>query len=379
MPAAVYSPFEARARERSDPVFALHVGDTWRPPFEGARAEDLKVDEIAGLHNYTDTQGLPPLVDALCEKLRARNGLACERDQLLVGAGATGVLACAVGSVVDPGDEVLILAPFWPLIRGIVQAFRGVPVEVPFYDRIFDLEEALAALEERTSERTVALYVSTPSNPTGRVLPGDWLEAFAEFARRHDLWLLSDEVYEDYVYRGEHVSLAPLAPERTVAVHSFSKAYGMAGNRVGYLAAPREWAAQARKIATHTFYGAPTPGQWAALRALEGGAGWIAESREAYREVGAQAAALLGQEAPAGSTFLFLDVSAQLGARGLEGFLADCFEDGVLVAPGASSGQDYGDWVRLCYTALPPEKALEAVRRLARRCGRDVPPVAAES
>ena len=198
MPAAVYSPFEARARERSDPVFALHVGDTWRPPFEGARAEDLKVDEIAGLHNYTDTQGLPPLVDALCEKLRARNGLACERDQLLVGAGATGVLACAVGSVVDPGDEVLILAPFWPLIRGIVQAFRGVPVEVPFYDRIFDLEEALAALEERISERTVALYVSTPSNPTGRVLPGDWLEAFAEFARRRDLWLLSDEVYEDY-------------------------------------------------------------------------------------------------------------------------------------------------------------------------------------
>ncbi|MEC9052249.1 MAG: aminotransferase class I/II-fold pyridoxal phosphate-dependent enzyme, partial [Actinomycetota bacterium] len=143
------------------------------------------MDEIAGLHNYIDTQGLPPLVDALVEKVREHNGLACERDQVLVGAGATGVLANAVGSIVDPGDEVLILAPFWPLIRGIVQTFRGVPVEVPFYDCVESLDEAVAALEARRSERTVALYVSTPSNPTGRVIPGDWLQAFAEFARRH--------------------------------------------------------------------------------------------------------------------------------------------------------------------------------------------------
>ncbi len=367
MPGAVYSPFADRLRDHPGPLYPLHVGDTWRPPCVGARVEDLRVDEIAGLHNYIDTQGLPPLVDALVEKLRERNGLACERDQVLVGAGATGVLANAVGSIVDPGDEVLILAPFWPLIRGIVQAFRGVPVEVPFYDCVESLDEAVAALEARCSERTVALYVSTPSNPTGRVIPGDWLQAFAEFARRHDVWLLSDEVYEDFVYRGEHVSLGPMAPERTISVYSFSKAYGMAGNRVGYLAAPSALAAQARKIGTHTAYAAPTAGQWAALRALEEGADWISESRAAYREVGDEAAALLGLEPPGGSTFFFLDVRPHLDERGLDGFLADCFEDGVLVAPGGSSGRDYGDWVRLCYTAVPPAEALEAVRRLARR------------
>ena len=369
MPGAVYSPFADALRDHPGPVFPLHVGDTWRPPCPGARAEDLRVDEIEGLHNYADTQGLPPLVDALVEKLRAKNGLACERDQVLVGAGATGVLATAVGSIVDPGDEVLILAPFWPLIRGIVQAFRGQPVEVPFYDRIETCADALAALEERVGSRTVALYVSSPSNPTGRVIPGDWLEALAEFARRHDLWLLSDEVYEDYVYRGQHVGVAPLAPERTISVFSFSKAYGMAGNRVGYLVAPRELAAQARKIATHTFYGAPTAGQWAALRALEGGGDWVEASRASYREVGEAAAQRLGVPPPEGATFFFLDVGPRLDERGLEGFLADCFEDGVLLAPGASSGRDYGNWVRLCYTAVPPEEALEAVDRLARRLG----------
>ena len=366
MPGAVYSPFADRLRDHPGPVFPLHVGDTWLPPCEGARAEDLRVEEIDHLHNYVDTQGLPALVDALVEKVRAKNGLACERDQLLVGAGATGSLATAVGSVVDPGDEVLILAPFWPLIRGIVQAFRATPVEVPFYDRIESLDEALAALEARRSTRTVALYVSTPSNPTGRVIPGDWLEAFAAFARRHDLWLISDEVYEDFVYRGEHVCMGGFAPERSISVYSFSKAYGMAGNRVGYLVAPRELAAQARKVGTHTFYAAPTAGQWASLRALETGDAWIAEARKSYQEVGEAAAALLGQAPPGGSTFLFLDVRPHLGARGLDGFLADCFEDGVLVAPGGSSGEAYGDWIRLCYTAMPPEQALEGVRRLAR-------------
>ena len=366
MPDAVYSPFADRLRDHPGPVFPLHVGDTWRPPCKGARAQDLRVEDIDHLHNYIDTQGLPPLVDALVEKVRAKNGLACERDQVLVGAGATGSLATAVGSVAGPGDEVLILAPFWPLIRGIVQAFRATPVEVPFYDCVDTLGDALAALEARCSARTVALYVSTPSNPTGRVIPGDWLEAFAAFARRHDLWLLSDEVYEDFVYHAEHVCMGGFAPERTISVYSFSKAYGMAGNRVGYLVAPPELTAQARKVGTHTFYAAPTAGQWASLRALETGDAWIAEARESYQQVGNEAAQLLGQVSPGGSTFLFLDVRPYLDARGLGGFLADCFEDGVLVAPGGSSGEAYGDWVRLCYTAMPPDQALEGVRRLAK-------------
>lgn len=369
MPGAVYSPFADRLRDVKGPVFPLHVGDTWLPPCEGARAEDLRVEEIPQLHNYVDTRGLPPLIDALVEKMRAKNGISCEPEQILVGAGATGALATAVGSIVDPGDEVLILAPFWPLIRGIVQAFRAKPVEVPFYDRVASQQEAEKALESLLSPRTVALYVSSPSNPTGRVIAGEWMEAFAAFARRHDLWLLSDEVYEDFVYRGEHVGLLPLAPERTIAVYSFSKAYGMAGNRVGYLVAPPELTAQARKIGTHTFYAAPTAGQWAALGALERGDAWIEHARASYRKVGMAAAQLLGQEVPDGSTFLFIDVSAHLDERGLDGFLSDCFDDGVLLAPGGSAGEAYRQWIRLCYTAVPPEDALEAIRRLASRLG----------
>ena len=244
MPAAVFSPVAHRAAEVAGPVFPLHVGDTWLEPFEGARMEALRVAEHPGMHRYCETAGLPPLLEALVEKLRARNRLAVGREDVLVTAGATSGISCAVAALTDPGEEVLILAPFWPLVRGIVRSQRAVPVEVPFFDRVHSAGDAVAAIEERLSPRSVALYFSNPSNPSGRVLPRAWLEALAELARRADLWVISDEVYEDYVYRGEHASFATLAPERTISVFSFSKAYGMAGNRVGYLAAPGGLAAR---------------------------------------------------------------------------------------------------------------------------------------
>jgi aspartate/methionine/tyrosine aminotransferase len=199
------------------------------------------------------------------------------------------------------------------------------------------------------------------------VLPPDWVEALAAWARRRDLWILSDEVYEAFVYRGEHAPTARFAPERTLTAGSFSKTYGMAGNRVGFLAGPAPAVAEAHKVSVHSAYHAPTAAQLAALRALEGGAAWVKAARESYAQVGREAAALLGLPPPEGSCFLFADASARLDARGLGGFLADCFADGVVVAPGASAGADYERWVRLCYTALPPAEALEGVRRLARR------------
>jgi len=365
MPAAVYAP-TARAAVRRD-VCPLNVGDTWMEPFVGGRMEDIHQRDHPGVNRYSPPKGLPDLVDAIVEKVRTRNGIACERESVLVAAGATGALCTAIGMLADPADEVLILAPFWPLIRGIVQAFRATPVEVPFFDRVDSVEAAVEAVRERITDRSVALYVSTPSNPTGRVLPRAWLEALAELARRHDLWLISDEVYEDFVYDGEHVSIGAFAPERCLSTYSFSKAYGMAGFRIGYLVGPGAAVTQAEKIATHTFYCAPTAGQIAGLHALRDGREWVERARERYRAVGAETAALLGLPPPQGSTFHFVDVSRHLSETGIAGFLEACYDDGVALAPGASSGAAYESWVRLCYTAAPPEQVIAAVRKLAAR------------
>lgn len=369
MPGAVYSPLGERLQSHVGPIHPLHVGDTWREPFEGGRMEDLAQAADPEMNRYSATRGLPELVDTIVEKAIARNELPCERNGVVVTGGATAGLSCVVGALTEPGDEVLILAPFWPLIRGIVQGWRARAVEVPFHDRVASAGEAVAAVAARATGRTVALYVSTPSNPAGRVVPAEWLEALAGFARREGLWLLSDEVYEDLVYRGEHVSLGRFAPERTVTAFSFSKSYGMAGYRVGYVIGPPAVMAEVHKLHVHSTYSAPTPSQLAALRALRDGDAWLAETRRLYQRAGDDAAAVLGVAPPEGSTFLFLDVADRLDERGMLGLLEDVFEDGVVLAPGAAAGSDYAGWVRLCYTAAPPEQVAHAVRVLAKRLG----------
>ena len=356
------SPFSA-AVIAAPPEFALHVGDSWRAPAECARTERFAEAEHPGLHRYPSTQGMPELIEAVVAKLGSANALAAQPENVLITAGATGALSCAIGSLASPGDEILILAPFWPLIRGMVRTFRAVPVEVPFYDRVASAAEAVEAVRSRHSPRCVALYVSTPSNPSGRLLPGEWLEALADFARRENLWLLSDEVYEDYAYAAPHVSLGRFAPERTFSAFSFSKAYAMAGDRIGYLHGPSMGIAHARKIATHTFYTAPTVGQRAALGALTGASAWLAETRASYRHAGSDAARTLGVAVPQGGCFLFLP----LGGRSVDAFLDACLAEGVALAPGSASGEAYTDWVRLCFTALPPERMGEAVRRVAKQ------------
>ena len=367
MPGAIYSPFaDASARDdaTSEPIVPLHVGDTWRDPFPGARSEDLASADHPRLHAYGDTRGLPELIDRIAAKLREQNGLHHPPEEVLVTAGATGGLAALAGAALSPGDELLILAPFWPLIRGIAQSFRATPVEVPFFDRVTSRDEAVAAVEGRLSPRSRALYVSTPSNPTGRTIPADWLEALADLARRRDLWVFADEVYEHYVYAGEHVSMARFAPERTVSVFSASKSYAMAGQRVGYLAGPERLLVEARKIGTHLYYHAPIVGQRTLLAALEKGEAWLAEATAQDGVVGKQVAELLGLPPPEGGTFLFLDLRGRLDARGLDGFLADCFDRRVLVAPGGSCGEAYSEWVRISFTAAPPDRVLDAVSRL---------------
>ncbi len=225
-------------------------------------------------------------------------------------------------------------------------------------------------MERAVGPRTVALYVNTPSNPTGQVLDLDTLGRLVELARRHDLWLWTDEVYDLYSWGAPHPYALPLAPERTFSAWSFSKAYGMAGNRCGCVVGPADVMPHLRKVSTHAFYSTPTAAQLAGVRALSGvGDAWAADAARRYAEVGAECARRLGVPPPDGSTFLFLDVAHALDARGLEGLLFELADDGLFLAPGTSFGP-YPTHVRLCFTSAPPEVVLRGVDVLVRRLGR---------
>ena len=293
-----------------------------------------------------------------------------ERSQLVVTGGATAGLSNAVGAVAEAGDEVLLLSPHWPLIDGICRSFGARPVEVPFFGVAESPESVVEAVERELGPRTVALYLNTPNNPSGRVIPRESLEALVEFARRESLWLLFDDVYEDYQYEGEHAYGLSLAPERAFTACSFSKAFGMAGYRCGWLVGPPAPMEGALKLHTHNVYSAPTASQVAALRVLSGaGEAWLSESRALYAETGRKAAKRLGVAPPEGSTFLFLDVAEALGDGSLETFLEGCADDGLFVAPGPSFGP-YPTHVRVCYTAAPPDVVMRGIEILARRLGR---------
>jgi len=347
----------------------LHIGDTWMEPPEGCRMEDLTVAEHPGMHRYTPVPGLPALRDRIAKLQTQKTGVRTEREQVLVTAGATAGLAAAAAALVGPGEELLLAAPYWPLIAGAVRSFHAEPVAAPLMTEATTADEAVACFERCRTERTVAVYWNTPHNPTGRVMPREWLVALTDWARRRELWILSDEVYEDYVYQGRHVPARSLAPERTIAAHSFSKAYGMTGNRCGYLVGPAAAIEAIERITTNLHYSACTASQLAALNALDGpGSAWVREARPRYAELGRMAAEALGLAPPEGSTFLFPDVSAALDERGLPGLLTDLAEAGVLVAPGPTFGP-YPTRVRLCFTAAEPDAVRRGVAILAERLG----------
>ncbi|MDX1383067.1 MAG: pyridoxal phosphate-dependent aminotransferase [Thermoanaerobaculia bacterium] len=367
---SVFTALAAKLRAFPGEVFPFHVGDTWLAPPEGSRMENLSERSDPGMHRYSQPEGLPRLADLLVERSVARTGIEARRQSVLVTTGATGGLGAIVGALVEPGDEVILLAPYWPLIEGIVRAFHGVPVDVPIADAEA-AEAVVAALESAIGDRTVAVYLNTPNNPTGRTLPRAWLEAIATLAIARNLWIIADEVYEDLVYRGEHVYTRSLAPEHTFSAHSFSKCWAMAGNRCGWVVGPDTAMTELRKVGTHSFYAAPTASQLAACRLLEDPAAeaWIESTRSLYRELGDEAAAALGVPPPGGGTFLFFDTADYLDERGLEGFLLDCAERGIFLAPGSSFGP-YPTHARMCFTAAPPDVTRRGVAQMARLLGR---------
>jgi len=366
----VYSALVEKARHLPGPIFPLHVGDTYRPPPEGARAEDQRAADHPRLHAYAPVGGEPALLEALRRRLAARHGLSLGDGQLQVMPGATGAFATILAALLDPGEELLLPSPFWPLIRGIATSRGCRAVEVPFWTRLgepgFDAE---AALERAVTPRTAAIYVNDPHNPTGRLLDVATQDAIARVARRHDLWVLADGAYDDLVYapRARPSWLREELADRTVVTATVSKSYALAGARIGWTFGPPGAMAAIRGVQTFMHYCAARPMQLAAARALEGGEAWLAEARTEYAAAGRAAAAVFGVPPPEAGTFLFVDAAPWLApGEPLEGLLDRLLAAGVLVTPGSACGKDFPTSIRLCFTAVPPAELAEALGRIAR-------------
>ena len=366
--------FEAAARARAleatgRSVIHLEIGE---PDFDTPSnvREAAKTALDAGATHYPPFAGIPDLRAAIAEDSAARKGFPIDPSQVFVTVGGKGVMVYAILALVDPGDEVIVPDPGYPIYESLTRFIGGTPVPIPLrMENEFRLDvDELASL---ITPKTKLLVVNSPANPTGGVLTPSDIERIAELAVRHDLLVLADEIYARILYDGaEHVSLASLPgmADRTIVLDGFSKTYAMTGWRLGYAIVPK-WLEKAYgTLIINTVSGATAFAQAGAVEALRGPQGEVDDMVTEFRARrdlivdGLNDISGVRCLLPRGAFYVFPDIAAT-GLTGAE--LADRLlpETGVCVLAGTAFGQVGRDHIRISY-ANSRENLTEALGRL---------------
>ncbi len=277
--------------------------------------------------HYVQTTGIPPLVALIADKLRRKNRLPiASPDEVMVTSGGIHGLYAVCQAILEPRAEVLLPDPEWPPARGNLLAARAVPVPYRLYESR-DWRPDVAEMAALVTPRTRAIYINSPHNPTGGVLPREDLASIAELATARDLWVLSDEAYEDVLYdHHEHVSIGSLPGlhPRVISIYTFSKTYAMTGLRLGYIAvenaAMRD---RLRKVLFYTVSNTSSLIQYGGVGALEGSQEIVNEFRAElaarrdvfYRGLCQAAPGVLSGNPPAGAFYAFVHVNPEWCAR----------------------------------------------------------------
>ncbi|HKZ19427.1 MAG TPA: aminotransferase class I/II-fold pyridoxal phosphate-dependent enzyme [Acidimicrobiia bacterium] len=323
-----------------------------------------------GFTKYGPNGGLLSLRELLAAKIAKVDGYEVEPDQVVVTPGGMNALSSTFLALLDAGDEVLIPTPGFPNMDQMVMLYGGVPVFYPLAPDNGFLPD-LARLEQAVTARTKVVFVNTPSNPTGAVFPSGLVEELVTFCQRHDLWMLSDEVYDELLLEEglEHTAAGRFDTDgRVVTVHSFSKVYAMTGWRVGYAVASPAMADNLRKLQEPQVSCPSTVSQKAAEAALLGPRRPFDEMLEAYRQrrlaaVDAASAAGLTAVRSQGTLYMLVDISSW-PRPSLDFALSLLEQRGVSVAPGSVFGPAGEGWIRI---SLAAEEAdiVDGITRIA--------------
>jgi aspartate aminotransferase len=334
-------------------------------------------------HRYTPAGGLPELKAAIAEKTRRDSGYDVAPAQVLVTNGGKQAIYEAFATILDPGDEVLLPAPYWTTYPEAIRLAGGVPVEV-LADETQDYKVTPAQLEAARTERTKVLLFNSPSNPTGAVYSRAEVEAIGGWLVEHGLWVLTDEIYEHLVYDGlETASLPVVVPEladRCIVVNGVAKTYAMTGWRVGWLVGPADVVKAATNLQSHATSNVSNVAQRAALAAVAGDLSAVAEMRTAFDRRRRTIVTMLNEidgvvcPEPKGAFYAYPSVKGLLG-RTVAGVtpttsteLAEVILDEVEVA--AVPGEAFGSpgYLRFSY-ALGDDDLVEGITRLQKLFG----------
>ncbi|HKX10931.1 MAG TPA: pyridoxal phosphate-dependent aminotransferase [Stellaceae bacterium] len=345
-----------RKRNTGADVILLTVGDPDQAP--PAAVIDATVDALHRHRTgYSPIVGYPEVRAAIAERFQRRTGQTCTADNVVVVPGAQAGLYCALQCLVGPGDEVVVGEPLYANYEAVVGAAGGTMVTVPLRPEAgFHLD--LDAFARAITPRTKLVWINSPHNPTGAVMTRSEIETVAEACRRHDLWLLSDEVYEDLAFARPHLSpwSLPGMAERTVVVSSLSKSHAMPGFRFGWMIGPTMLAKPLFNLLLCMLYGGPPFIQDGALAALKSELPEAASLSADYRKRSTLLADILTEAPqckvihPEGGMFVLLDVRET--GLGSEGFAYGLLErENVAVLPCDGFGESAVGHLRISLTA----------------------------
>ena len=329
-------------------------------------------------HRYTPAGGLPELKKAIGEKTRRDSGLEVEPSQVLVTNGGKQAIYAAFAAMLDPGDEVIVPAPYWTTYPESIQLAGGVPVEV-LADETQDYKVTVEQLEAARTDRTKVLLFVSPSNPTGAVYTSDEIRAIGRWAEDHQLWVLTDEIYEHLVYDGVDTGsmpvLCPFLADNCVIVNGVAKTYAMTGWRVGWMIGPADLVKAATNLQSHATSNVSNVAQRAALAAVSGDLTAVEEMKVAFDRRRKTIVGMLNEidgvvcPTPHGAFYAYPSVKGLLGkehdgrvietSTELAEYILDKAE--VAVVPGEAFGSP--GYLRLSY-ALGDDDLVEGITRL---------------
>ncbi|MEY4042228.1 MAG: hypothetical protein RL233_1759 [Bacteroidota bacterium] len=332
-----------------------------------------------GYTHYPPVSGLPELRTAIAQKLKRENGFAFEAENIIVSNGAKHSLLNAVLSIVNPGDEVLIPAPYWVSYPSLIKYAGGIPVEIPSSVES-DFKVSAKDLEAAITPKTKMLIFSSPCNPSGSVMSESELKEWKDVLVKHpDVFILSDEIYEKINYTDKHYSLAsyPELEGRIAVINGMSKGYAMTGWRMGYLAGPKELVQACDKIQGLMTSGASSVSQMASVTALNGPQDDVEVMRKTFENRRNKFHAALSLipnlpcNLPDGAFYLFPDVCYYLGSKTPDGKTINNADDLCLYLldkghVSAVSGEAFGNpnCIRFSYAASE-EQLMKAAERIA--------------
>ena len=357
-------------------VIVFGAGEPDFPTPDHVVAAAAEACRVPSNHRYTPAGGLPELRSAIADKTKRDSGYDVEAAQVLVTNGGKHALYNAFTTLLDPGDEVLLPAPYWTTYPEPVSLAGGVPVILPT-DIASGFKVTVDQLDAAVTDRTKVVVFVSPNNPTGSVYSPAQVEEIGRWAMERDLWVLTDEIYEHLVYDDNEFSSMPVVvPEladRCVVVNGVAKTYAMTGWRVGWMIGPRDVVAAAANLQSHSTSNVANVSQRAAIAALEGGLEHVHMMRAAFdvrrRRMHELLVAIPGVECalPEGAFYTFPSLEAALASGGHEStltFAAALLEEAkVAIVPGEAFGAP--GYARLSF-ALGDDELVEGLDRMRR-------------